>query len=283
MSMRGDGLVWRRRYPARLIRVLLPHHSLLDTLNASGRMLSYFLARIPPQSRTDVSAHTHTMRDGAPSRLPGQGSLNGYWPGLRRDEMKSSRWYVADPDVAVVSLTSPRTDLSVLSASTAEMAGLSISGHWMRPQGGRLAIEWAAGGIVLKHGGESAGRDPRRILLIKRNGVWDLPKGKLEATDASLSDCSIREVLEETGVEATLEPLGLRVPALTTQHLYERSDTLRIKTTLWYTLHYVSGRLEPQVEEGIEDMAWCVVPDALARISFPSLTDLLERWTVASR
>ena len=281
--MRGDGVVWRRRYSARSNRVLLPHHLLLATLNASGRMLSFLLARIPPPSRSDVPAHTPTTRDDAPSRLPIQGQLSGYWPGLRRDEMKSSRWYVADPDVAVVSLVSPRMDLSVLSPSTAEMAGASITGHWIRPQGGRLAIEWAAGGIVLEHGDESAGRDPRRILLIKRNGVWDLPKGKLEATDASLLDCSIREVLEETGVEAAPEPLGLRVPALATQHLYERSDTLRIKTTLWYTLHYVSGSLEPQVEEGIEDMAWCAVPEALARISFPSLTDLLERWTVASR
>lgn len=281
--MRGDGLVWRRRYPARSNRVLLPHHLLPDTLNASVRMLSYLLARIPQQSRADVPAHTHTARDGAPSRIPIQGQLNGYWPGLRRDEMKSSRWYVEDPDVAVVSLVSPRMDLSVLSPYAADGANTSIAAHWIRPQGGRLAIEWAAGGIVLEHGDESASRDPLRILLIKRNGVWDLPKGKLEATDASLSDCSIREVLEETGVETTPEPLGLRVPALTTQHLYERSDTLRIKTTLWYTLHYVAGRLEPQVEEGIEDMAWCAVPDALARISFPSLTDLLERWTVASR
>lgn len=281
--MRGLASIRPRQGPKRSSRVLLSHLSLCDSLNASDRMLSYLLAKIPAQTPNDAPSGVRSPRESAPSRLSIQGRLQGYWPGLRRNEMKSSRWYVEDPDVAVVLLVSPRTDVSVLSPSATDLADASITSHWIRPHGGRLAIEWAAGGIVLEHGGVSSDPDSRRILLIKRNGLWDLPKGKLEADDASMSACSIREVSEETGVEATLDPQGSSVAALTTQHVYERSNTLRIKTTLWYTLHYVSGSLKAQVEEGIEDMAWCALPDALERISFPSLTDLLQRWTVASR
>jgi hypothetical protein len=48
----------------------------------------------------------------------------------------------------------------------------------------------AAGGIV---------RRENTILAIKRHGVWDLPKGKVEANE-SIADAAIREIEEETGV-----------------------------------------------------------------------------------
>ena len=38
------------------------------------------------------------------------------------------------------------------------------------------------------------------ILLIYRNGVWDLPKGKIEFGE-SYEDAALREVAEETGVK----------------------------------------------------------------------------------
>ena len=39
----------------------------------------------------------------------------------------------------------------------------------------------------------------KEILFIKRNGIWDLPKGKLENNE-SLFKCAEREVEEECGV-----------------------------------------------------------------------------------
>jgi len=39
-----------------------------------------------------------------------------------------------------------------------------------------------------------------KILFIKRNGYWDLPKGKTEKGE-SIEETSVREVEEETGVK----------------------------------------------------------------------------------
>ena len=49
----------------------------------------------------------------------------------------------------------------------------------------------AAGGLVFNQKNE--------ILMIFRNGKWDLPKGKLEAGE-SVESCAVREVEEECGV-----------------------------------------------------------------------------------
>lgn len=46
--------------------------------------------------------------------------------------------------------------------------------------------------------------DTGRVLLIERsdNGLWALPAGAMELGE-SIADCAIREVWEETGLEAT--------------------------------------------------------------------------------
>lgn len=42
----------------------------------------------------------------------------------------------------------------------------------------------------------------QRILLVQSRGdKWGAPKGSMESTDASIEDCAIREVREETGIE----------------------------------------------------------------------------------
>ena len=49
----------------------------------------------------------------------------------------------------------------------------------------------AAGGVVYSPAGE--------ILMIHRNGRWDLPKGHMESGE-STAQCALREVEEECGV-----------------------------------------------------------------------------------
>lgn len=49
----------------------------------------------------------------------------------------------------------------------------------------------AAGGIV------TCGS---KVLVMKRNGIWDLPKGKVEKGE-TLKDAALREVGEETGFQ----------------------------------------------------------------------------------
>ena len=48
-----------------------------------------------------------------------------------------------------------------------------------------------AGGIVLLN---------QKILFIKKRGIWDLPKGKIEFDD-SIDVTALREIHEETGLE----------------------------------------------------------------------------------
>ena len=63
--------------------------------------------------------------------------------------------------------------------------------RWLRCLKRRMRWVRAAGGIVTDEAG--------RMLLIRRNGRWDLPKGKVEAGE-TLLQAALREVEEETGV-----------------------------------------------------------------------------------
>ena len=69
----------------------------------------------------------------------------------------------------------------------------------------------ASGGVVFNFKNE--------ILLIYRNGVWDLPKGKIEFGE-SYEDAALREVAEETGVKN----LYLKNFLVTTYHTYSHNS-----------------------------------------------------------
>ena len=102
----------------------------------------------------------------------------------------------------------------------------------------------AGGGLVTSPRGE--------VLMIYRNGRWDLPKGKLEPGE-EIADCALREVQEECGVSGlTLGKLLTR-----TYHLYEMHGRWMLKRTTWFAMsHSGAGELVPQVEEGITDIRW---------------------------
>jgi ADP-ribose pyrophosphatase YjhB (NUDIX family) len=102
----------------------------------------------------------------------------------------------------------------------------------------------AAGGLV--RNGDGA------YLMIKRNGVWDLPKGKTEKNE-SIEHSAIREVSEECGISnPTIEGL-----ICTTYHTYSRDGSSILKRTHWYSMVY-NGTQEPmpQKDEGITEVKW---------------------------
>ena len=74
----------------------------------------------------------------------------------------------------------------------------------------------AAGGLVFNTAGE--------FLIIKRNEIWDLPKGKLEKRE-NFEEAAIREVEEETG----LHGLELLQPLISTYHTYTLNDERVLK------------------------------------------------------
>jgi 8-oxo-dGTP pyrophosphatase MutT (NUDIX family) len=123
----------------------------------------------------------------------------------------------------------------------------------------------AGGGLILNEKGE--------FLTILRNGIWDLPKGKLEEGE-DFRSAALREVIEETGLQ------GLEVvePLVSTYHTYHLKGKRILKKTKWFQMHY-KGDLAPklQVKEGITDYRW-VVPGQTGFIranTFSSILDVL--------
>jgi len=102
----------------------------------------------------------------------------------------------------------------------------------------------AAGGVVKN------GKD--ELLMIFRNGKWDLPKGKIESGEAP-DEAAIREVGEECGIGL----LQIVRAATVSYHTYPYRDIKVLKRTYWYLMHTGDeSPLIPQLEEGILQAVW---------------------------
>ncbi|MFI3259879.1 MAG: NUDIX domain-containing protein [Rikenellaceae bacterium] len=126
----------------------------------------------------------------------------------------------------------------------------------------------AAGGVVERSDG--------RILMIYRNGRWDLPKGHWEEGE-SIEECAVREVEEESGVGGIT--LGRKL--CETTHAYYLRGKWELKTTHWYAMHSDDDSpLTPQVEEGIERAEWIEAEDVeeISKGSFPTIKDVLSAF-----
>ncbi len=120
----------------------------------------------------------------------------------------------------------------------------------------------AAGGIV---------HEQDKILLIKRQGMYDLPKGHLEAGE-TLEECAIREVKEECG----LEDVKITTPFMNTLHIYYRNETWFLKKTHWYQMSCPSNcTLCPHIEE----VFWFPVSelDKITTQTYPSLLPVFQK------
>lgn len=102
----------------------------------------------------------------------------------------------------------------------------------------------AAGGLVFN--------SKNQLLLIERLGVWDLPKGKIDAGETP-EIAAIREVEEECAVT------GLTIGNLVCKsyHTYFFKEKHILKRTYWYKMNTnFSQNLVPQTEEDITKVEW---------------------------
>ncbi len=124
----------------------------------------------------------------------------------------------------------------------------------------------AAGGIVLNKKNE--------LLMIYRNGKWDLPKGKIEKGEDP-DTAAIREVYEECGIGY----LKLMKQVQTTFHTYPFKDQKVLKKTYWFLMSTEDDEEPiPQLEEGITEVKWmnrAGVKVALKN-SYTSIANLLK-------
>ena len=138
----------------------------------------------------------------------------------------------------------------------------------------RLCAEFkevnAAGGLVSNRRGDS--------LLIRRSGLWDLPKGHQEPGEG-IELTATREVSEETGIS----PLELGDLICVTDHCYLRNGIWHLKHTWWYNMLYTKPvELIPQKEEDISKAAW-VAKSSLPlflKDTFPSILEVFREAKV---
>ena len=124
----------------------------------------------------------------------------------------------------------------------------------------------AGGGLVFNKAGA--------FLAIERNGMWDLPKGKLDHGE-DFETAALREVGEETGLKG-VENLQL---ISSTYHTYSLKGTRILKETRWFEMRYTLKKKPVlQSEEGITDYRW-VPPlqmDFILDRTYASIRDLLN-------
>lgn len=155
----------------------------------------------------------------------------------------------------------------------------------------------AAGGIVYA--------SDHSMLLIQRNGRWDLPKGKVEPHE-TLLQAALREVEEETGIKcASVDATNtntitqLHNTAIKTYHLFRAPKAWltgpnppphkwHLKQTSWFPMTVAIDGVPagtPQQEEGITAVEW-VSPDEWHRrlsSSYGTLRTLSEKWKHSRR
>ncbi|WP_353163049.1 NUDIX domain-containing protein [Myroides odoratus] len=108
----------------------------------------------------------------------------------------------------------------------------------------KIPVQKAGGGVVYNAEG--------KVLFIKRNGKWDLPKGGIEKYE-EIADTAVREVEEETGVREL--KVIKKLPK--TYHIFKRNGKYRLKITSWFEMSTsYDGPLTGQAEEGIEEVIW---------------------------
>lgn len=128
----------------------------------------------------------------------------------------------------------------------------------------------AAGGIVMRY---ASVREAPEVLMIFRNGYWDLPKGKLEPPE-TIAMCAVREVAEEAGISlpSIIKKVG------TTYHEYPEKGKVMAKTTHWYSMILTKAEaFTPQEKEGIENVEWVSLDEAISKAGFENLKGILKK------
>ena len=130
--------------------------------------------------------------------------------------------------------------------------------------------EVSAGGVVYREGGEGgeiclAARRTRRGDL-----AWGLPKGNVEP-DETPEAAAVREVLEETGLEAAIEhDLG------TIRYFYVW-EGVRVRKQVRFFLMRATGGDVADHDEEMEDVRWFPARRAVKRAAYRGERDVLER------
>jgi 8-oxo-dGTP pyrophosphatase MutT (NUDIX family) len=141
-----------------------------------------------------------------------------------------------------------------------------------RPLGPRLPTqrEVSAGGVVYRRA-----EDAIEVVLASRRTrrgdlAWGLAKGGIEPGE-SREDAAIREVREETGLDATIEAdLG------DTRYIYVWEDVRIRKRVHFFLMRHTGGDVDDRDDE-MEEVRWFPLERALKRAAYRGERDVLAR------
>ncbi len=128
--------------------------------------------------------------------------------------------------------------------------------------------EFSAGGVVYRRGEEGI-----EVVLVgrRRERLWALPKGRPDGNEAP-EETALREVREETGLEARIEqPLG------DVAYWYTGSDGQRVhKKVTYYLMQPVGGDVANHDHE-FDDVAWVHLSEAERLLTHRNQLHILRR------
>jgi 8-oxo-dGTP pyrophosphatase MutT (NUDIX family) len=140
------------------------------------------------------------------------------------------------------------------------------------PRGPDRPQERSAGGVVVR-GEEVLVIVPRRRAADGAR-VLGLPKGHIDPGESAL-EAALREVREETGVEAELVgELG------EVRYWYRRHGRTIPKSVVFYLLRYLSGDTEDHDEE-VEEARWMALERACTELTYEGEREIASRALAA--
>jgi 8-oxo-dGTP pyrophosphatase MutT (NUDIX family) len=123
----------------------------------------------------------------------------------------------------------------------------------------------ASGGLVKNNNHE--------FLMIMRNGIWDLPKGKNDPGETP-EEAALREVSEECG----LFKLSIKEEITKTYHTYILDNKPILKETTWFEMLSIDEHSPvPQESESITETSWMKSEDLafVKKNTYPSIIEVL--------
>jgi 8-oxo-dGTP pyrophosphatase MutT (NUDIX family) len=135
---------------------------------------------------------------------------------------------------------------------------------------GRVKHERSAGGLVLRRE-----RGSYSGLLIGRSTprIWSLPKGHVESNE-SIEAAALREVQEETGIEATII-----VKLSDIRYWFYANKMKHSKIVHFFLMRYVSGTPTPQQGE-VDEVVWGKLdemPEMLTHVNERRLIEIAQK------